>query len=288
MIKKICFALAICVLGSCSPQNHEEESLLADKKIITAGGTVSEVIAALGFEANIIATDITSTFPESLKSLPSIGYRNQIKAEGILSLGPDLILAEEGYLNADVVQQLRDAGIAVKFFKKPIRIAETYSLIDSVSSFLDVQESGVVLKNKLKAEEEALKDYLSSHPVDEIPDVAFIMARGIETVFVAGEETFAANIISMAGGNPVGKGFKDFIPLTPESLVSMDPDYLVFFTSGIATLGGESGVSQIKGIDQTTAFQKKQVLDFDGQYLSGFGPRVAQAALELAKAIRND
>ena len=61
----------------------------------------------LGLGDRIIATDRTSTYPEKMQSLPSIGYRNQIKAEGILSLAPDIILAEEDYLSDDVLDQLK-------------------------------------------------------------------------------------------------------------------------------------------------------------------------------------
>ncbi|MFC3416985.1 hypothetical protein [Algoriphagus hitonicola] len=37
---------------------------------------------------------------------------------------------------------------------------------------------------------------------------------------------------------------------------------------------------------ETIAFQKDQILALDGLYISGFGPRVGNAALDLAKAMR--
>lgn len=70
----------------------------------------------LGFGDQIIATDITSTYPASMQQLPSIGYRNQIKAEGILAQAPDLVLIEEGYLNPDVVEQLKAAQVNIHIF----------------------------------------------------------------------------------------------------------------------------------------------------------------------------
>jgi iron complex transport system substrate-binding protein len=108
----------------------------------------------------------------------------------------------------------------------------------------------------------------------------------MEMVFVAGEETFAESMGNMAGINYVGKGFKEFIPLTPEALVSMNPDFLLFFDSGIQSIGGIEAVKNIRGIENTTAFKQNQIISLDGQYLSGFGPRVGKAALELAKAVR--
>lgn len=288
MIRIISYIIITALLAfSCGKNESESETVQDKTKIITAGGTVSEIVAALGFQEQIIATDITSTYPAELQKLPSIGYRNQIKAEGILALGPDLVLAEEGYLTPDVVQQLESTGVMLHFFKKPQQISETYQLITELGKFLEVEERASEITAGLQADEAALKAYLEEYELEEKPKVAFVMARGLETVFLAGEETFAASVIEMAGGDFAGKGFKDFIPLTPEAIVSINPDYLIFFESGLATIGGNDGLTQIRGINQTTAFQKQQVLAFDGHYLSAFGPRVATAALDLAQAIRN-
>ncbi|EOZ98725.1 Heme ABC transporter, cell surface heme and hemoprotein receptor HmuT [Indibacter alkaliphilus LW1] len=276
------FFIVFLLLGACTGSQKGGQG--DELRIITAGGTITEIIYELGFGDQVVATDITSTYPASMQELPSIGYRNQIKAEGILALGPDLILAEEGYLSDDVVNQLKGTGTEVQFFKKPVKTEETLELIENLADFLEVREKGESLKKSLVRDLEELSA-ATAQKIDKKPTVAFVMARGEEMVFVAGEDTFAESIITMAGAESVGKGFKDFIPLTPESLVSMNPDYLLFFESGIKSMGGVGGLEKIRGIQQTTAYQKNQILSFDGLYLSGFGPRIGKAALELSKEV---
>lgn len=254
-----------------------------EKTIITAGGTITEIIHELGFGSSIIATDITSTFPASMQELPSIGYRNQIKAEGILSLNPDLLLIETGYLTEDVVTQLKSTGIEIQQFDKPSDLSGTFKIIQELADFLGVPEKGEELREQLSKDIRVLEDYTAT--ITAHPKMAFVMARGLETVFVAGEETFAESLFDLAAIESVGQGFKDFVPLTPEALVSMNPDYLLFFESGLQSLGGKEGVKHIRGIEQTNAFTKNGILAFDGLYLSGFGPRVGKAALELAKSV---
>lgn len=275
------FLFGILVFGCAEKRS---EAAMEKVKIITAGGTITEVVDALGFGDDIIATDITSTYPTTMQELPSIGYRNQIKAEGILALGPDLVLAEEGYMSGDVVKQLQAAGLQVQFFAKPKDIAGTYTIVSEIADFLEVSEKGKAINASIEADMKALGNYLQAQSTK--PNMAFVMARGQEMVFVAGEETFAESMFNMAGLDHVGKGFKDFIPLTPEALISMNPDYLLFFDSGIQSIGGMDGVKNIRGIENTIAFKENQILSLDGQYLSGFGPRVGKAALELAKAVR--
>jgi len=281
-MKKALLLYSLVFLLSCTSQSGNKDSV-STKKIITAGGTITEIVHELGFGDAIIATDITSTYPATMQELPSIGYRNQIKAEGILALGPDLILIEKGYLTNDVVSQLTAAGMEMHQFEKPTDLAGTYKIISELAAFLEVPEKGNALSETLKKDIEALEAYRATSV--QRPKMAFIMARGQETVFVAGEDTFAESLFDLAGVESVGKGFKDFVPLTPEALVSMDPEYLLFFESGLQSLGGKEGVKLIRGIDQTIAFKNDGILAYDGLYLSGFGPRVGKAALEIAKQV---
>jgi iron complex transport system substrate-binding protein len=275
LILLLCFAC-----GKAATDTAESRS----RKIITAGGTITEVVDALGFSEQIIATDITSTYPASMKALPSIGYRNQIKAEGILALSPDLVLIEENYLNPDVVDQLKAAQVNIQVFQKPTTVEGTRTLVTELAAFFEVPEKGVEIIEGIDADLEALDTYLKTQASK--PKAVFVMARGPETVFVAGDKTFATEIFKMADLEGTATGFDEFAPLTPESLVQMNPDYLVFFESGVQSLGGKEGLVKIQGIDQTEAFKKDQIVALDGQYLSGFGPRVGKAALDLAKATR--
>lgn len=274
------FALLQMAYACSSPSIDNSSGEIA---IITAGGTVTEVLYELGFGSSIIATDITSTYPESMQELPSIGYRNQIKAEGILSLDPDVLLIEKGYLTEEVVAQLKDTGMEIQQFEKPTDVSGTYKIIQELADFLKVPEKGNTLIEQLRQDIRVLEDYTAT--IAGRPKMAFVMARGLETVFVAGEETFAESLFDMAAIQSVGQGFKDFVPLTPEALVSMNPDYLLFFESGLQSIGGKEGVRHIRGIEQTSAFRNDGILAFDGLYLSGFGPRVGKAALQLAKSV---
>ncbi len=275
LILLLCFACGKAATDTAEPKS---------RKIITAGGTITEVVDALGFSEQIIATDITSTYPASMKALPSIGYRNQIKAEGILALSPDLVLIEENYLNPDVVDQLKAAQVNIQVFKKPTTVEGTRTLVKELAAFFEVPEKGVEIVEGIDADLAALDTYLKTQ--ESRPKAVFVMARGPETVFVAGDKTFATEIFKMADLEGTATGFDEFAPLTPESLVQMNPDYLVFFESGVQSLGGKEGLAKIQGIDQTEAFKKDQIVALDGQYLSGFGPRVGKAALDLAKATR--
>src|SRR5690606_1254339 len=280
------FLLPLLLIACQQSKEKVDTSQEVSRRLITAGGTITEIVHELGFGDDIIATDITSNYPATMQGLPSIGYRNQIKAEGILSLGANVVLAEADYLNPEVIEQLRSAQVEVQVFDKPMKVNETYALIDDLSGYLKVPDKGKQLKEELQQDIQELESYRSAHP--KKAKIAFVMARGPETVFLAGEETFAEELFGLAGLENTAQGFKDFIPLSPEALISMNPDYLLLFESGLATLGGKDGVKSIKGITETTAYKEGNIIAMDGHFISGFGPRIGEAALELAKAIKEN
>lgn len=279
---RIILNFIVCILCFACQQKITVEDVKSSHRIITAGGTISEIVYELGFGDQIIATDITSTYPEKLQALPSIGYRNQIKAEGIFALGPDEILTEEGYLAEDVLTQLKASGLPVKVFQKSTNLHQSKELIRTLGKHFGKEERAEELIDNLEADIEQLDRNKTDHRVSAV----FVMARGPETVFLAGEETFASTLFHMSGLLPVATGFKDYIPLTPEALIKYDPDHIVFFESGFQSLGGLEGIGKINGIQQTKAFKNNNIHAFDGLYLSGFGPRLGKAALEL-QAIKN-
>ena len=66
-------------------------------RIVSVGGAVTEILYALGLEQRVIAVDSTSVHPpRALAEKPNVGYMRQLSPEGVLGLGPSLVLAAEG------------------------------------------------------------------------------------------------------------------------------------------------------------------------------------------------
>jgi iron complex transport system substrate-binding protein len=116
--------------------------------------------------------------------------------------------------------------------------------------------------------------------------VLFIYARGAGTMMVAGQETPLDKIITLAGAKNAANGFKDFKPLTTEALVAANPDVILLFDSGLESVGGVNGLLKVPGIPQTTAGKQQKIIAMDGQFLSGFGPRVLEAVKELSEKLK--
>lgn len=248
----------------------------AQKRIVSLNGAVTEIVCALGFEKNIVGVDVTSTYPAAMQQVAKVGHNRNISAEPVLALSPDLILGTDNFLQPAVIDQFKNVGVKTQIFRQEFSIAGTKKLITEVAAALQVPAKGAALVKELEKEQAALK----VKPTNK--KVLFIYARGAGTMMVAGKETPTEKIILLAGAQNAATGFNDFKPLTPEALVTANPDVILMFDDGLNSMGGVDGLLKVQGIAQTNAGKQKKVVTMDGALLTGFGPRVIQAVKELS------
>ncbi|WOK08007.1 ABC transporter substrate-binding protein [Imperialibacter roseus] len=282
-------AACLLLFSQCGPANttsKSTENSTPDKealKIVSIGGTLSEIVCALGSCDQVIAADKTSTRPKSLQTLPSVGYRTGIKAEGVVSLDADIVLAEEDHINAEVVTQLQSTALPIHVFKHELNVASTKKIIAEIGKIINKEQAAKELVATLEKDLLSLDSMISLTTTK--PRMLFVYARGLGSLSICGKNTFAEELIKMAGAQFAVDEIFDYKPLTPEALVAANPDYILFFDSGLESLGGIEAALQIQGMMQTTAGEKEQILAMDGLWLSGFGPGVGKAAIQLATSI---
>ena len=80
------------------------------KRVITIGGSLTEIVYALDSQALLVGSDTTSYYPEAAEELPKVGYQRTLSAEGILSLDPDLVIVTEEAGPPAVLKQLQSTN----------------------------------------------------------------------------------------------------------------------------------------------------------------------------------
>jgi iron complex transport system substrate-binding protein len=82
-------------------------------------------------------------------------------------------------------------------------------------------------------------------------------------------------------------GYEGYKPLSPEAATSLAPDILLVTTQGLEQSGGEAALLAAPGVSLTPAAKNGHVIAMDALLLLGFGPRTAEAALELNSRLNN-
>lgn len=266
----------VLFLVSCKPDQSnlksQEESTVENERIVSLNGAITETIYALGNGENIVGKDVTSTFPENSKAI-DLGHVNQLTIEPILSTSPTLILFSEKDINSELFNQIDRSEIRLENVEHKHTIEGAKSLIENIATTIGVQDYQHLI-DKIDA------DFAKVEAFDEAPKVLFIYARE-NFLMVAGKNTAMQSMIELAGGKAAITEFEDFKPLTPEALLQINPDVIMFFDKGFDAFGGMDGLLEFPGVKQTNAGQHQRVVTMDGGLMTNFGPRTGEAALEL-------
>ncbi len=254
-------------------------------RIIPLTGDSAEIIWDLGLGANVVATDVTATFPEAYGDLPKIGFGRQLSAEGVIALNPTVVIGDTTSGPPEVITQIREAGVPVVIIEEFTTLEAPYDKIDAIAAALGVTEAGDALKTQVRAEVDqalALAETATSEP-----RVLFIYIRGTATQLIGGAGSGADTLITAAGGVDAGTeaGIQGFVPVTAEALVTAAPDVILVMDAGLQSVGGIDGLLQIPGIAETPAGQNKAILSFEDQYLLGLGPRLGDVLTDLIYGI---
>lgn len=269
MIRALCLALALA-----SPATAE-----APGRIITLGGSVTEIAVALGAEDRLIARDTTSTWPQSVHALPDVGYIRALSPENVLALDPALIIAEGDAGPPEAVEVLKAAGIPFILVPEATDPAGIAAKIEAVAAALDLSAEGTTLVTEVEAKLAAIQARAAA--VETPKRVLFILSLQGGGVMAGGEGTEAEGIIRLAGGVNAATGFQGYKPMTDEAVLAAKPDAILMMDREGDLSIADADVLAQPALSQTPAGQSATILRMDGMLLLGFGPRTPEAAAAL-------
>lgn len=261
--------------------NGKEVTITDVSRIIPLNGDLAEVVFALGLGPNVVATDVSATYPAEAAAAPKIGYQRQLAAEGILSFSPTVVLGTTDAGPPPVIEQLRAAGLTVVILPPNRELEQVPAKVRSVAAALGVPGRGEELAGSIEDEVAAAEEKAAK--VDGKPRAAGLYLRGASTQMIFGKGAGADQLLVAAGATDAAGevGINGTVPITPEALVQLQPDVLVVTTTGLQSVGGIDGLLAIPGIAQTPAGQNRRVLAYEDQFLLGGGPRIGQALTQL-------
>lgn len=280
MIAKIYTVLIAGMMILCAPVQAQP------KRIVTLSGSITATVDALGFGKNIVAVDVTSLWPEQIKTLPKVSRNRSVSAEGITSFRPDVVIAPEGDLSKETIAQLKSVGIRVVTVRQHYSAAGALHFIRQIAVVLGVKEKGELLANKTAVALNLAAKQVKASGLKN-PKVLFIYARGTGTMSVAGKGSSLDAIIQLAGGRNAIQEFNEFKPYTTEALVKANPDIILMFDFGLSSLGGKADLLRMPGVSFTNAGKHKRIIDMDGPLLVNFSTRLPEAITELNKRLKS-
>lgn len=279
-----CLGLCLLVVPSLFSQAQALECGQAApdaSRIAVAGGSLTEILYALGEERRIVAVDRTATYPPAARELPQIGYVRDLSAEGILSLAPTLILGEHDMGPPDVVAQLAAVGVDLLTVPERFELAGVVDKIRCVAAAVDRRDAGEQLIAELTA------SAAGALPAGTgVKGLVLLGVRG-GAPLAAGRETSGAGLLTMAGVHNVMQEFTGWRGISEEAMLLAAPEVIVVPQRGVDDAGGLDALLEHPALRLTPAARSRNVVVMDGMAMLGFGPRTVAAAASLRERVQS-
>lgn len=286
MIRPLSFVvLALAAASGCSRFKNEPAPGENTQRIVCLSKQYNEIIYALGAQQDLVAVDLSSTYPPEIKSLPTVGYHRALGVEGILSMKPTLILHDNNVGPEHVMRQLTELKIPMKVFdSKAEDIAGTKALISEMGRYFHKEARAEDLNRKLDADMALALS--KAKAFSDKPKVAIIhFGRAMNIYLAITQASTAGKMIEWAGGELPIRGDRGMIQLSPEVIAQADPDVLLLTDFGYDRLGSPEQLNQLPGVGATRAAKSQRIHRVEEHDLVYLGPRTGENVLKLQELI---
>ena len=255
------------------------------ERIISLVPALTEMLFAIGAGPQVIAVSSYDDYPPEVKSLPKVGALLDPDTERILSMRPTLVLIYGS--QDDLRAQLQRTGIAV-FDYRHGGLAHVTATIRRLGEATGLTEEARGVADGIEARLEATRRRVAGRPRPRTMLVFSREALSLRNVFVSGGRGFLHDILEAAGGTNVFADVdREGVRASTEMMLTRRPDVIVELHNGDPPPG--DGVQREREVwavlSAIPAVKTRRTHLLYGDHLLVPGPRVAQAADEIARVL---
>ncbi|MDB6177679.1 ABC transporter substrate-binding protein [Paracoccus sp. Z330] len=273
-------ALLSVATGATNAQSYPDSA-----RVVSVGGSLTEIVYALGAEDRLAGRDATSTWPPKAEELPDVGYMRALSPEGVLSVEPDLILTEEGAGPPETMDILASAGVPLVIIPDTTTADGVLDKIHLVGAALGLSDRADELAARVATELDEARGSVGARDGSPAPRVLFILSTQGGRITAAGTDTAADAIIELAGGQNAVSEFSGYKQMSDEAVTAAAPQVILMMDRGGDHAAANDELFAMPALVTTPVAQTRNVVRMDGLTLLGFGPRTATAIRDLAEAL---
>jgi len=252
------------------------------QSIVSLTPANTEIVFALGAGDRLTGGTDFDDYPPEAAAAPDVVVQVAVLIEQIVQIEPDLILAGgNNFTPPDDVQRLRDLGFPV-IVTYPETVDEVLADIELVGSAIGAADEAAAIVAGMEERIAEVSDAVAglSRPV------VFYEIGYLPDIYGPADDSFTADMVDLAGGEPVTTGDPVSYVIPLERLVDLDPEIIVL---GDAAYGVcPDGVAERAGWDEISAVVDEAIVPVDDIIITRPAPRLAEGLAALALAIHPD
>lgn len=254
------------------------------KRIVSLAPSVTEILYAIGAEEQLVG--ITDFCPDPSGRKKRVGGFLNPRVGEILSLEPDLVIAFGG-VQGRVAEELEARGLRV-FLTYPRSLKDVLESFEEIGQLCGHPEEGRWLREAVSMRLEALRKTLGDVPEGERPGIFRVMGISPSQMGTLGGRSFQSDLYRAAGARNVFEDVpEDFFRVSLKEVEARRPDYLLVCLDGEERAGVLRAMAS-EGWGCLEAFREGRVLFLPCDLICRPGPRIAEAAFEIARALYPD
>lgn len=252
----------------------------APKQIVSLTPATTEIAFALGAGSKVVGVTASDDYPAEVKSLPQVATYASIDVEKIVSLHPDLVLAGgNGFNDPKAIASLRSLGVQVLVvYAKDV--TGVLSDIRLVGTALGLGPEASTMADSMRESIDAIAK--AATPTGPRPRI-FYELDATKEIYGPASDSFIAEMITLAGGDPITTGSPTVYSISLEKLVAADPQVIVMGDANYGTTADQ--VAARAGWSVMSAVKTNAIRPVDDVIVTRPGPRLVQGLRALALAI---
>jgi iron complex transport system substrate-binding protein len=288
-MKRIVLVVIVSLLlWSCGRFGNKETDAKKDQRIVCLSKHLTEMVFALGKGHNLVAVDLSSTYPDSAKLLKTVGYHRALSPESIIAMDPDLVIHSNDIGPENVLPQITKAGLNIKAFGGANTIDSAKILLRELGKFFVEEAKADSIVNKMDKDIAAAADSLKALNIKDSLRVMIIhFGRANNVYFVmSGRRGVGDKMIALAGGKTAIYDAKGARQISAEAVAEANPDVIIATDYGYDQMGGmDKFIAGVPGVALTNAGKNKRIVRFEEHDLVYFGPRTGENVIKLMKLL---
>ena len=254
----------------------------APMRIVSLAPSNTEIVCALDACDDLVGVTDIDDHPAQVTDVEDVVISAIVDVEKVVATDPDLILAAGNeFTPTAVIDQLTDLGYPVLALY-PTDLEAVYDDISLVGKAIDAIAAADDLVTGL---EERAGAVVAAVAGADRPRTFYEVSVFEGSIYTAGENSFLASLISLAGGEPIlGDALSTTIQL--EDLISADPELILLGDATYDSTVTVTGVAARPGWGEMTAVKDgRVVIVLDDLVITRPGPRIVDGLEALARAI---
>jgi len=252
------------------------------QRIASLSPANTETVFALGAGDRLVGGTDFDDYPTEAAALPNVATYQGVNMEQLVAADPDLVLAAgRGFNPPADIARIRELGIPVIVLYAD-DVPGVLHDIELIGEAIGAGEAAEAMTSAMAARIDAI-----SAATAAVPQPRTFYELGAEPeLYGPADESFVADMVTLAGGEPITTGSTTAFSLSLERLVTEDPEVIVLGDANYGTTAEQ--VVARPGWDVMSAVKAGAIRPVDDIIVTRPGPRLADGLAALALAIHPD